>query len=44
MELAFEGVDVVEREEGETFRGEEDLILGEGAVDEVVCGGAGSWC
>jgi hypothetical protein len=39
--VALEGVDVVEGEEGEAFGGEEDFVLGEGAADQVVCGGAG---
>lgn len=41
MQLAFEGVDVVKGEESETFGGEEDLILGEGASDKVIGCGAG---
>jgi hypothetical protein len=41
VQLAFEGVDVVKGEEGEAFRGEEDLILGEGASNKVVGCGAG---
>lgn len=31
--MAFEGVDVVEGEQGEAFGGEEDVVLGEGAPD-----------
>lgn len=33
VEVALEGVDVVEGEEGESFGGEDYFVLGEGAVD-----------
>jgi hypothetical protein len=33
VEVAFEGVDVVEREKSESFRREENFVLSEGAVD-----------
>ncbi len=33
MQVAFEGVDVVEREKGQSFGGEKDFVLREGAVD-----------
>lgn len=36
MELALEGVDVVEGEEGESFGGEKDEVLCQRAVDQVV--------
>lgn len=42
-EQGLEGVDVVEGEEAETFRGEEDGVLGEGAVEEDVEVRVGEW-
>ncbi len=41
MQVALEGVDVVEGEKSESFGGEEDFVLGEGAADQVICGGTG---
>lgn len=41
MQVALEGVDVVEGEKRESFGGEEDFVLGEGAADQVICGGTG---
>ena len=41
MQVALEGVDVVEGEKRESFGGEEDFILSEGPADQVICGGAG---
>lgn len=34
--MAFEGVDVVEREEGKPIGGEDSFVLGEGAGDEIL--------
>lgn len=36
MQAAFEGIDVIEGEESEAFRGEDDFILYDGAPDQIV--------
>jgi len=41
VQVALEGVDVVEGEKRESFGGEEDFILSEGAADQIICGGTG---
>jgi hypothetical protein len=43
VQVAFEGVDVVELEEGEAFGGEDYAVLAEGTADEIVGCVAGYW-